>query len=75
MTHLNHNTVKLINTYLALVPDCYKLGERRLVFDRVNLMAESNLQRFLEKKIDGCKVPCNTVRESDRRMSEHSSIL
>jgi len=51
MTTLSSKNVKLINTYLAMVPDAYQVGERRLVFDRVASMSNTQLEKFLKEKI------------------------
>ena len=51
MANLNLTNVKLINTYLRLVPTAYKLGERRLVFDKIEGMTNDELTKFLRNKI------------------------
>lgn len=61
MTQLTTRNMQLINTYLSLVPNAYKVGERRLVFDRVNLMSNADLTEFLERKIGDVQVTHNNV--------------
>ena len=51
MATLSFKNVKLINTYLAMVPNAYKVYERRLVFDRIQGMTNQQLEEFLLMKI------------------------
>lgn len=70
MVTLTTTNVRLINTYLALVPTPYKLGERRLLFDKVGTMTNSQLTTFLTNKIGDAD-----VKTRNRTTNAHTDSL